>query len=306
MKQFHNQFKFAILIMFLLFNSGLTSAQSREELKAKLKTKQSFDERLRTYTALFNIYSSNDLDSAAMWIDKAVTFVGDKKWPKYYREAVLKLATQYNLNAEYKKGAKYARYMSDHFKQHGNSVDQFKALDIQATVLAMHGNFDESLSLYKRIKTFLDKTTIPDKIKRNDCYGLYYLGLGRLYSHQNKHSYALKNVLTADSIFQTGGTKHHSITAKIYLGNIYGVLGDPKSAIVMLKEVEQMYNDGNKSIQIQSLYSNLASYYILQEDFENAEKYLRKSMDHGYKDGSLRQIGYDNYYMGSVDRKSVV
>ncbi|MFT6922235.1 MAG: two-component sensor histidine kinase/tetratricopeptide (TPR) repeat protein [Crocinitomicaceae bacterium] len=302
MKKYLCHYKIFIFVIFLLGNSVRTYAQTRDELKAKLKTEQRFDDRLNTYTDLFREYLDSDLDSATVWIDKAMVFVGDKKWPKHYRRALLRVAQGYQSQGEYRKAAEYAKYMSDHYKLHGNNVDQFKALKIQATTLSMHGEIDASLSMYKKIKLFLDNTTIPDKIEHNDCYGLYYYGVGFTHHHAGKASIALKYLLQSDSVFQTGGKDSYVLQTKSTLGTVYGMLGDPKSGIAMLKEVVQIYNDGNKSIRIQSTYNNIASFYLDLEDYKNARKYINLSIDHGYESGDLSQIGFDHYFMGAIEQ----
>ena len=297
-----SNFKFFFLVLIFLTNSDWTNAQTREELKAKLKTNQSLDARLNTYTDLYRNYESTDMDSAAIWIDKAINYVGNKKWPENYRKGLLRIAQVYESQANYRKAAEYAKYMSDHYKQHGNNVDQFKALRIQGTAFAMHGEINKSLSFYKKIKTFLDNTTIPDKTEHNDCYGLYYNGLALAYEHASRDTEALKYILMADSVFQTGGKDSYVLETKSQVGRIYGKLGDKKHAIEMLEEVVQIYNSGNESILIQSVYNNLTLFYMDLEDYKNARKYVVLSQNHGYQDGDIIQKGFDHYYMASVDQ----
>lgn len=291
---------FFLFVVMLLTSVGWSQDQTIDALKAKLNTQQRFNEKLETYTDLFRETLKVDLDSATTWIDQAMVFVGDKKWPKHYRRALLRVAQGYEFQGQYQTASDYAKYMSDHYKKHGNNVDQFKALKIQATTLAMYGKTDESLAFYKRIKTFLDNTTIPDKIEHNDCYGLYYYGVSLTYEHANKKSLALKYILKSDSVFQTGGKDSYVLQTKSRAASLYGSLSDPKSGIDMLQEVVQIYNAGNKSISIQPTYNNIASFYMELEDYVNARKYVNMSIKHGYKSGDFWQRGFDHFLMGQI------
>lgn len=300
MKKYFSLFKVFILVIILLGNSEWTNAQTRDELRANLKTDQRFDARLKTYTQLSESYLSSNMDSSFLWMDKAIKKIGDKKWPPFYTKAMMRLILTVDRQADFTNMIKYTSYFCSHYQQHKNTKDRNLALSLKAYAMGMTGDFDKSMVYFQETKGYLETQKFKDDTQRADRLAQYYSSIGIVHAVHDEPSAALKYFLAGDSVLQYGGSKDVKQESQYCIGSIYSQLGELEKSNAIFLQLIKEHNDGQEISSIFAIYDNLASNYMQLDDFENARKYVQISIEKGGESEDIDQLGYSYLQLGTL------
>ena len=173
--------------------------------------------------------------------------------------------------------------------------------NIQARIYLDKGDFDEAL------RYFLLALENAHREKDSVNQVFINLNMGTLYQRMNKNELALKHYLESYELSKLSHNLEGMATA-YSIGIIYQQWGDYEKALEYNLQAIPICEELNNYDDLSNIYSNMSNIYMLMQEYDNAEKMLRKSIKISSQKGLKRQltIAYANMgktkeLMGQVD-----
>jgi len=171
----------------------------------------------------------------------------------------------------------------------------------QARIYLDQGDFDNALHHF----LIALKNAHKEKDSVNQVF--INLNMGTLYQRMNKNELALKHYLESYELSKLSHNLEGMATA-YSIGIIYQQWGDYEKALEYNLQAIPICEELNNYDDLSNIYSNMSNIYMLMQEYDNAEKMLRKSIKISSQKGLKRQltIAYANMgktkeLMGQVD-----
>lgn len=290
---------FIILITTVLFLSqSNVLSQNKQTNKSNNTTKN----RIETYThKAENFLNNNELDSAVVWIDKAMKLDTANSGSQKYYSVISKVGSQLKNRSAYVQCMAYNTKIIDNFEKHKSIKLQFTALENRGNANMHIGEFELAQNDFDSYETLLNKTDksgfTPDEII--DLHVKIKFSRGILKALKSEPNEALNYFLEADSLLQTGGSEELKLKNMVHIAMIYMRFHQFEESIELFYKVEKAYLEG-KNVNILNVYDNLVNALHLLNRLDEAEMYLDKGLVMAREKGDSLTVAYNYIFRGNI------
>jgi tetratricopeptide (TPR) repeat protein len=160
------------------------------------------------------------------------------------------------------------------------------------------GEMDIALSIYNRI---LEKTASESKF--SDITANANLSIAEIYSRQAEWKDSLKFVKKAYSLFDLMRNPKGKAKCENLFGTIYGDMGNINKAKEHFQKSFAILKNSKDLSLLGMVEINLGIINLMQEDFEGALLYLKRSLTNFQQTGDLKRISEIHYNTGMAHLK---
>ena len=157
------------------------------------------------------------------------------------------------------------------YASHGSPSEQAQILLYWGRSNAADGDYDKAMSIYT------DALKIAGKNRLDNLAGYTYCYMGDLYQEKMMRTQALDKYITAANYFKKENNKDSYACALRDVGREYALLDSIPQALKVLAVADSIGENSPNPEVTASIMNTLGNVYIMQEDYEKAEKYLLKA-----------------------------
>jgi len=299
----------SLSISFLMIISGYTFGQNRnkiDSITALIKTENNTEKLADNYNNLANLYSHNDIDSAYLFVKKAL---------------------ELSKKAGYKNGEAEAYYLFSYFDDRKGNIEKAienlqKAIDIytelgdSSYLAGCYNNLGVFYSYSTDQKTsleyFIKAMNLAEEINETFALSEAYSNIASNYEFLKEYVSALKYYNKALEVDLEANNQHNIAFSYISVGSINLKLQRYESAHDSLLKAKEMISLVDDYYRKTELYINLADYFIetgqidsaishimIAKDLNSREKYSRLNADILTREGDL--LFKQKKYSESID-----
>jgi PAS domain S-box-containing protein len=216
-------------------------------------------------------YKLNQIDSATVYLNKSLLSYTKLKDKKEIGTLKVSLGNTYWYIASYDKALELYQEGLDIYESINYKIGIAEVYTNIGSLYTLLGNYQNALLYYRKALQFFTNYQ-----KQEQLANLYYR-YGDTFEKLNQFDSAFYYLNSAKILLDSLHMERTSGNINQTFGSIYFKQGKTEKAIQEALVALQKYKKYDYSWGIASIYNNLATYYLKQEDFTNTLEYLQKS-----------------------------